>query len=69
MTKPKTSFWRISLTLRGTDERWTLVVQAPASYDGEKVCETLQSVHPEYTDLSAEQIERPEHIKEWGVDD
>ena len=69
MTKPLMLFWKLSFYLRETGEPWTVIVQAPASYSSEKICDTLQGVHPEYMDLSAEQIERPPHIKAWGEEE
>lgn len=69
MSTSLTKFWSVSFSHRETEDRWTLIVQAPAEYSEEKLCSTLQAVHPEYEGLSAEEIERPAHIKAWGEED
>ena len=69
MSDKQTRFWSVSFLHSDTGEHWTLVAQAPSSYDAERLKRTLEEVNPEYEQLEVSEIDRPEHIKIWGDED
>jgi hypothetical protein len=51
-----------------TSQTKEFIIQCP-DYEEERIINILSEVHPEYETVTIEQIEKPDHIKQWKVDD
>ena len=69
MTSKATRFWSVSFLNEETGKLVKLIAQAPASYEAQRIKDTLEEVNPEYGALSIEEMERPEHISLWADED
>ncbi len=69
MSDKRTKFWSVTFVHRDTGEQWTLVAQAPAAYDADRVKAVLEEVNPEYEQLAVAEMDRPENISLWADED
>lgn len=60
--KSGSRFWKVKTvdTIGGTD---SFIVQTCASKDADYVHKILESVHPEYEEISIKPTERPKHLE------
>lgn len=66
--KKDTVFYQVSVTIKMTSQTKEFIIQCP-DYEEERIINILSEVHPEYETVAIEQIEKPDHIKQWKVDD
>ena len=62
---PSTVFYRCTGVTKTTSQTKQFIIQTP-DYELGKIKEILLEVHPEYKDITFEEIEKPDHVKAWG---
>ena len=64
----RTVFYQVSAAIKTTSRIKKFVIQTP-DYSVEKIRDILLEVHPEYSELILEKIDKPDYARYWGEDD